>query len=287
MVLIGAVCGAGMALGALVLALGLRGTEDAPARRPSRPPLATQPLALVPVLAFVAALAVYLLTGWVVGAAMAALLAATLPRSWRRGRDQLALVERTEAIAAWTEMLRDTLAAAAGLEQSIVSTAPHAPEAIRGEIARLVRRLERGERLVHSLRLLADDLANPAADLVVAALVIAAEREARDLVPLLTSLAKSTREEAQMRLHVRASRARLRTTVRVVVGSLAVFASGLILFNPVYLAPYRTVQGQLVLLLVGAILLTGYVMLQRMARIRTPQRFLTNAAVGAMSEVDR
>jgi len=42
-----------------------------------------------------------------------------------KGRDEL--MARVRAIAGWAEMLRDTLAGAAGLEQAIVATAPVAP----------------------------------------------------------------------------------------------------------------------------------------------------------------
>lgn len=284
MILVGAVCGAGIGLGLTLLVLGLRGTEQMPPpRRPTREVLATEPLLLQAILAFGAALMTWLLTGWVVGAALAAMLAVALPRTWRHTRTQGELVERTEAIAAWTEMLRDTLAAAAGLEQAILTTAPNAPDPVRAEITHLARRLDRGERLVAALRRLATDLANPAADLVVAALVTAAQREARDLVPLLSALACSTRSEAEMRMHIAASRTRLRTAVRVVVGSLGLFAGGLILFNPGYLEPYRSVAGQLVLLLVAAILVGGYALMQRMARLRTPERFLTRVGTEAIT----
>ena len=276
MILIGAICGAGIGLGLTLLLLGIRGSEQAqPPRRHARELLAGEPLLLQGILAFAAALMMWFITGWVVGAALAAMLAVLMPRSWQRARGQAELVERTEAIAAWTEMLRDTLAAAAGLEQAIVTAAPNAPDPIRAEVVRLARRLDRGERLVAGLRRLAVDLANPAADLVVAALVTAAQREARDLVPLLGSLARSTRAEAEMRMRIHASRARLRTAVRVIVGSLGVFAGGLVMFNPRYLEPYRTVTGQLVLLLVAAILAGAYVLMQRMARLQSPNRFLT------------
>lgn len=286
MILIGAICGAGIALGLALIVLGIRGTEQArPPRRPANELLAGEPLVLQGILAFAAALMMWVITGWVVGAALAAMLAVMMPRSWRRARGQIELVERTEAIAAWTEMLRDTLAAAAGLEQAIVTAAPNAPVPIRTEVVRLARRLDRGERLVTGLRRLAVDLANPAADLVVAALVTAAQREARDLVPLLGSLARSTRAEAEMRMRIHASRARLRTAVRVVVGNLAVFAGGLIVFNPRYLEPYRTITGQLVLMLVAAILAGAYVLMQRMARLQSPDRFLTRVGSDVGLEV--
>lgn len=286
MILIGAACGAGIGLGLTLLVLGIRGIDEAsPPRRPARELLAGEPLVLQGILAFAAALMMWVITGWVVGAALAAMLAVLMPRSLRRTRGQVDLVERTEAIAAWTEMLRDTLAAAAGLEQAIVTAAPNAPDPIRPEVVHLARRLDRGERLVAGLRRLAADLSNPAADLVVAALVTAAQREARDLVPLLGSLARSTRAEAEMRMRIHASRARLRTAVRVIVGSLGLFGGGLILFNPRYLEPYRTVTGQLVLLLVAAILVGAYVLMHRMAQLRTPDRFLTRVGTEAALEI--
>lgn len=280
MVLVGAVCGVSLGTGVLLVVLGLRGTRQPVARRPARQVLAAEPLLAQATVAFVAALATYAVTRWVVGAVLAAIAAASLPRTWRYGRAQRSLVERAEAIAGWTEMLRDTMAAAAGLEQAILATAASAPEPIRPEVTRLARRLDRGERLIPGLRRLADELANPAADLVVAALVTAAERQAREVVALLGSLARSTRAEAEMRMRTHASRARLRTTVRVVTGTLGLFAGGLIIFNPAYLLPYRTVEGQLVLLVVGAILAVGYMLMLRMARMRAPQRFLTRAGLG-------
>lgn len=286
MILVGAACAAGVGLGLVLLILGIRGTEQAPPpRRPARELLSGEPVVLQSTLAFAAALMTWLITGWVVGAAVAGLLAVLMPRSWRRARGEADLLDRTQAIAAWTEMLRDTLAAAAGLEQAIVTAAPNAPDPIRADVVRLARRLDRGERLVAGLRRLAVDLSNPAADLVVAALVTAAQREARDLVPLLGSLARSTRAEAEMRMRIHASRARLRTAVRVIVGSLGVFAGGLILFNPRYLEPYRSVTGQLVLLLVATIFAGAYVLMQRMARLRTPDRFLTRVGSEAVLEV--
>lgn len=281
MVVIGAMYGAGIGAALLLLVLGTRGTERPRAHRLSVERLSTEPVLVQAATAFVAAVAMYALTRWVVGAALVAAAAATLPRSWRNAREQRGLVDRAEAVAGWAEMLRDTMAAAAGLEQAIVTTAANAPEAIRPEVRRLAQRLDRGERLVDGLRRLADELANPAADLVVAALVTAAQRQARDLVPLLGSLARSTRAEAEMRLRIHASRARLRTATRVVVGTLGLFAGGLVLFNPRYLAPYRSLEGQLVLLIVGAFLAVGYALMQRMARLRPPQRFLTRAGEAA------
>ena len=81
-----------------------------------------------------------------------------------------------------------------------------------------------------------------------------------------------------MRLRVHVSRARIRTAVRVIVGTLGLFAGGLVLFNRPYLAPYGTTVGQPVLLAVGAVFAAGWWLLQKMARIEQPERFLARSA---------
>src|SRR3546814_5847459 len=61
------------------------------------------------------------------------------------------LFRSTEAIASWTEMIRDSIVAASGLEEAIVATAPVAPTPIASEVRTLVRRLEH-QRLPDALR---------------------------------------------------------------------------------------------------------------------------------------
>ena len=280
MVLIGAVCGAALGLGLTLVVLGIRGAPPGGASRTSATERTTARRSswlVRSVAAFAAAVGVFALTGWPVGALLAALATIVVPGALGRMRQEAALVDRTEAVASWAEMLRDTLAAAAGLEEAVTATAGSAPEPIRAEVARLARRLERTS-LPDALERFADEVANPAADLVVAALLTAARREARELVPLLGALAASARAEADMRLRVHVSRARIRTAVRVIVGTLGLFAGGLLLFNRPYLAPYGTAIGQLVLLMVGAVFAAGWWLLQQMARIEQPERFLARTA---------
>jgi uncharacterized membrane protein YgcG len=61
-------------------------------------------------------------------------------------------VRRIEGIASWTEQLRDTLAAAAGLEQAILATAPIAPDPVREQVTGLAARIHQGQRLPDALR---------------------------------------------------------------------------------------------------------------------------------------
>ena len=217
-------------------------------------------------------------TGWVVGAVLVGLAVWALPRVLGRDPEHARRVARIEAIATWTEMLRDTLSAAAGLEQAILVTAPLAPPAIRGEITDLAVRIENGDRLAPSLRHLADQLADPTGDLVIAALVLAAEQQARQLGDLLGSLAHTAREQASMRMRVEAGRARTRTSVRVIVGTTLCFAVAVVLLNRPYLSAYDSAIGQIVLLGVGVLFGLGFAWLVRVARVAEPERFLSLVA---------
>ena len=208
---------------------------------------------------------------------LAALAAWSAPSVLGRDKEAAGAVARIEAIAGWTEMLRDTVSAAAGLEQAIAATAPLAPEAIRPQVTELAGRLASGARLDGALREFAAEVADPLADLVVAALIHAAAHHARRLGELLSSLAASARAQASMRLRVEAGRASLRTSVRMITTVTAVMAIGLVLLDRGYLAPYDSAGGQLVLLLVGVIFAAGFTLLRRMARHQQPARILAAA----------
>ncbi|MFC0107923.1 type II secretion system F family protein [Kibdelosporangium aridum] len=271
--------GAGLAVGVLLIWIGLRGRTVRVAT-PSK--LTTwldsyrgrKQVGLLAA-AVLAGLVVGALTGWIVGALLTVLAVAGLPRMLGSNVNHKRELERIEAIASWTEMLRDTLVAAAGLEQAILATTPACPAAIREEITELAVRLERGERLAPSLRNLAEQLRDPTADLVISALVLAAEHQARQLADLLSELANEAREQASMRMRVEAGRARTRTSVRVIVTTTLSFAVGLVLLNRGYLTPYNTAFGQIMLLFVGVLFAAAFGWLARIARLREAERFLT------------
>lgn len=183
---------------------------------------------------------------------------------------------RTEAVAAWTEMLRDTMSGAHGLEEAIVTTASVAPAAIELEVTRLALRLER-QPLDAALGAFAADLAHPTGDLVVASLSLASQGSVGDLGELLGTLAQAARDEAGMRLRVDAARARLRTAVRVIGGCTATTGLGLILLNRRYLEVYRSVTGQVVLAFVACCWGVSLRWLASMGRFVAPERFLASS----------
>ena len=212
------------------------------------------------------------ITGWVVGGLLAALAVLALPGVLGGKRNRERAIARTEAIASWTEMIRDSIVAASGLEEAIVATAPVAPAPIASEVRTLVRRLEH-QRLPEALVAFGEDLAHPSGDLVVAALVIAARMEASDLSSLLSRLAEATRGEARMRIRVEVGRTRVRTATKVIVGVVIAAIAFLTLVNRDYLAVYDDAGGQIVLAVVGGIFAVGGWLLKRMAEIQLPERF--------------
>jgi len=232
---------------------------------------------LLRITSFAAAfLVVAAITGWVVGGLLAALAVLALPGVLGGKLNRERAIARTEAIASWTEMIRDSIVAASGLEEAIVATAPVAPAPIGGEVRALVRRLEH-QRLPDALATFGEDLDHPSGDLVVAALVIAARMEASDLSGLLSRLAEATRGEARMRIRVEVGRTRVRTATKVIVGVVIAAIAFLTLVNRDYLAVYDDAGGQIALAIVGGIFAVGGWLLKRMAEIQLPERFTARA----------
>jgi tight adherence protein B len=272
-----ALCGALVGFGALVFVTGLRQTERR-ARQP-RASLADRVdrLSLRLGLATGSGVCMLALTRWPVGAALMAALGFALPTLAGGRAAREAAIARTEAVAAWTEMLRDTMAGAAGIEQAIIATAAVSPPPIRDEVVTLAGRLER-DRLAVAMRGFADSLADPAADLVVAALVLTSEKQARRVGELLGTLAAATREQAKMRLRVETGRTRTRTAARVITMFTLGVALVLVLFNRGYLDPYDSAVGQVMLAVVGGCFGGSFWWLANMSKAAAPERFLLGGA---------
>ena len=267
LMLLGATVGCGL----LVLRLGLTNRRMLLDRRPD----GVSPRALrVTALSFGVGVTVYLVTGWLVASTGCGLLAGAVAfgasKSTSTRRDE----RIAEAVALWSEQLRDTLAAAHGLQQTIVATAPHAPAAIRPAVGRLAASLPYGS-VSQSLRQFAHEVDHSSADFVAAALIAATEHEARDIAALLGHLAQCARDEAQMHQRVWVGRARTRTAVKIIMGTVVGFVAALMTLNRDYLEPYSTPSGQLTLVGIFAVFAVALIMLQRGSRIVLPDRFIS------------
>ena len=107
-------------------------------------------------------MAVFALTQWPVAALIAAVAVALAPRLASSGQEHRREIALAEAIAGWAEMVRDTIAAAAGLEQAIAATGSIAPAPMAGPVARLAQRID-FEPLPAALRQFADEVDHPPA----------------------------------------------------------------------------------------------------------------------------
>ena len=191
--------------------------------------------------------------------------------------DQRTLVE---AIASWTENLRDIISASSGLHEAVITTSQFPPQPIAEPVQRLAAAL-RYQSIEESLREFADDVSHPTCDFVVAALIIAAQNQARDLAQLLSHLAECARSECELYMRIWVSRARSRTAVRIVTGAVVFFFLGILLFSRSYLQPFFSVQGASVFLLIIAVFVFSVSWMSRIAHIDLPQRFLSARETGA------
>lgn len=269
--LVAALAGAVSGLGLLVVLGALRGRSSLVGLvvRTGRGRVGMARVVLVPSVAAVTWMAVRLPV-LAIAAGVAAALAPGIGRSRAGARDEAALVE---AIASWTEQVRDTLAGARGLEEAVAATSGRAPVEIAPAVQRLVATVPyRG--LSDALRRFADDVDHPTADFVVAALSTAADHEARDLRQLLGRVAQCAREESRMRGRIWVGRARTRSSVRIVAAVVATFVLGLATLNRGYLEPYSTAAGQGVLAGIVGVFAASLWWMARMARVDVPERFV-------------
>lgn len=214
------------------------------------------------------------LTRWVVLAVVLGALVAFWDRVFGGARHERAAIARIEGLAGWIESLRDTIAGAVGLEQAIPATAVNAAPSIRPSLNLLVDRLRVREPLPDALMKFSEDLDDPSADLVVAALILNARLRGPGLRDVLTALATSARDELDVRRRVESSRRSTRRSVQVVVGVIAGVATLLVLFNQAYVKPYGTVEGQLVLACVLAVFGLSVFWLRSLSGVAEPERFL-------------
>ncbi len=221
-------------------------------------------------------LVVLLLSRWVVAGVALGLLAAYWDRIAGSSGAEKRGITRLEALASWTESLRDTIAGAIGLEQAIPATAANAGAAIRPSLNLLVDRLRIREPLPRALLGFADDLDDPSADVVCASLILNARLRGPGLRDVLSALAVSIREELDMRRRIEASRKSIRRSVRIVLFIVLGVMGLLTAFNRQYVAPYDTLGGQLALLVVALLFLGGLLWLRNLATPAKVDRFLVS-----------
>ncbi|MFE7031198.1 type II secretion system F family protein [Streptomyces sp. NPDC057621] len=225
-------------------------------------------------IAAIAGIVVLLLTRWAVAGIATAVLVFFWDKLFGGASEEKAAMKRVEALASWTESLRDTIAGAVGLEQAIPASARASAPVLRPHLDALVDRLRSRTPLPEALQQLADEIDDASADIIVAALILNARLRGPGLRQVLGALAKSAREEVDMRQRVMAQRASTRRSVQIVVAVSIAFVLGLSIFNREFVEPYGTAVGQLVLACVCGLFALGFWWLRKLSTIETPERFL-------------
>lgn len=233
-------------------------------------------------LAVGAALGVLVISGWPVAAIAAAVTLWLWPAMFGAAKAGAAQVERLEAIAVWIESLRDTIAGAVGLEQALDHSVDVAPPVLAPMLGRLQGQLRARVPLQLALDDLAADFDDRSADMVIAALKLSAQLRAEGLAPALSALARSTRQELEMRRRIEEGRKKIHRTARHMIVIAAVLAAAMVLGARQYVEPYRSVAGQIVLTLVLGLIAAGLIWLRSAAVLRQPERFLATVPTGTV-----
>jgi Flp pilus assembly protein TadB len=212
-------------------------------------------------------------TGWPALGLGAAAAVIGLPAMAGAGARAEVQIDRVEAVEEWTRRLADVLAIGVGLEQAIQTAARTAPAPIAPEVATLSARIAARTPTESALRRFADDLDDPTADLVVAALILASRRRGPGVAAALTAIADSVGEEVAARRRIEADRAKPRTTARAVTAiTLVIITAGLL--NRGYTGPYGTFLGQVVLATTLGFFAAALWWMHSMTRAPRPARIL-------------
>lgn len=223
-------------------------------------------------LAGVAGLTLLAVTGWPVLALAGAAAVAFVPAmaAVRSARRQILVLEGLEQ---WVRRLADLLSAGRGLEDALEVSARTAPASVAGPIAGLARCLVLRTGTRDALLSFADEIDDPAADRIAAALIIATGQRGGALAGVLTALADMLARDVAARRQIEADRAEHRTAIRWIIGFVGAFTVFAIV-NRSYSAPFGTAAGEAVLALVTLLYAAGLAWLNRLSVLANPGRFL-------------
>lgn len=276
----------GAGFGVLLIVSGVRGSHSPTAlRRPGRlqkfaRSLAGPMLGLRVAAGLVAGVGVMVATRWPVAAVAIAVLIIGWPALFGSTGATRNRIAQLEALALWTESLKDLVSGATGLHEAIPASIETASPILQRPLGRLSGLLAAREPLPAALEQLAADLADPTADLVIAAMIMNAKARGPGLASSLTRLAESTREELELRRRIDASRRGGRRNLQIII-TMVVIMAGLMafVFPPAFSHPYRSPVGQLVLLIVFGIFGASFAWIRRLSDPDVPETFLTDPLV--------
>ena len=213
------------------------------------------------------------LFGWpLVGALGALAVGLTVPRQLASSRREADLLLIEEALAESVALLRDFIRGGNTIPGSIHELARTAPPLMRPHFAEIDGLLASGVRLDVALATLQERLQHNSFDVLAQSIITAVDAGGQNLSMIMDELV------AQLREGVSAKRAARSAQTQSVLTARGLCVLPLLLFLAMrcnsadVTAPYSTTTGQLVLCGIIVLVLTGYVLMMRVARpLRVPR----------------
>lgn len=193
------------------------------------------------------------------------------------GRVERAELAKLEALAQWTESLRDLAQKGAGLESVIPKTTAAASDVIAAPLRHLSARLAVRVPLPQALSLFADEVDHASADLVVGALALASRQRKGRLTRVLTALSESLRAEMEQRTKVMRERNVVRREAAQVAGLSAVLVLVAGLFSPPGLPESTSTAAQLLPIVLAIGFFFVFSRVRKLAEPAREPRFLSSA----------
>ena len=193
------------------------------------------------------------------------------------GKAERAALAKLEALAHWTEALRDLAQKGSGLESVIPRTVDTASDVLVGPLRLMSRRLSVKVPLPEALSLFADEVDDASADTVVAALALSARQRRGRLSDVLSTLSEALRDELEQRTKVMRERNVIRREAAQVAVLTGVLVTGASLFAPPSLPVDDDGAAQILPLLLAIAFVVVFSRVRKLAEPEPQPRFLSSA----------
>ncbi len=223
-------------------------------------------------LGFVAGVIGLAITRWPVMLALGPLAAVGLPLLLARPANQH--IELLGALDRWVRLLAANLSTGQSIADSIRASRRQAPRLLLAAISLVIARLDDRWTVRQALTAMADDLASPDSDAVLAALILAAERGGTGATATLGALADSIQDRLRAAREIEAERSKPRIVVQQVTVLTVVILGAAFLLARDFFAPYGTWYGQIILAILIGAYLASLVWLRRLTSPRIRDRIL-------------
>ncbi|MGL3151163.1 type II secretion system F family protein [Microbacterium sp. A82] len=229
-------------------------------------------IAVIVAVGLVAASLVWLFTGIVVLAVVAAIAAGSAPIAFLRSRKLRLLKARRQLWPDVCDLLIASIRVGLSLPDAVASLADSAPVMVRPAFAVFARDLRATGRFESSIERLKSALADPIADRIVESLKMARQVGGTELTGVLRALGSSVRADAALRGEVEARQSWIRgAAVLGVVAPWVILA--LLVMRPEGAEAYASPEGVLVIGGGAVVSVVAFRIMVRIGRLPEPRRW--------------